>query len=151
MSEIDGIVVRPLKRISDERGSIFHMLRADDENFSGFGEIYFSMVYPGVVKGWHFHERMTLNYAVPIGMIKMVCFDDRSDSSTRGNIMEIVLGDLNYCLVTVPIGIWNGFKGIGTTPALVANCASIPHDPTEITRLDPIDNSIPYDWSLKHG
>jgi dTDP-4-dehydrorhamnose 3,5-epimerase len=145
------VQVTPLRRIPDERGAVFHMLREDSPVFERFGEIYFSTVYPDVVKGWHLHTRMTLNYAVPVGMIKLVCFDDRAESPTRGAVQELHVGELNYALVTIPPRVWNGFKGEGTTPALVANCATIPHDPAEIERLDPFDNEIPYDWALRHG
>jgi dTDP-4-dehydrorhamnose 3,5-epimerase len=148
---IDGLIVTPLRRIADERGAIFHMMRNDSEVFDAFGEIYFSLVYPGVVKGWHIHTRMTLNYAVPVGMIKLVCYDDRDGSPTRGNLVEIHMGELDYKLVTVPPLVWNGFKGTGTKPALVANCSDIPHDPDEIKRMDPFTEDIPYDWSLRHG
>lgn len=151
MSQIHDVKITPLRRIPDERGAVFHMLREDAEAFERFGEIYFSTVYPGVVKGWHIHKRMTLNYAVPSGMIKLACYDDRPGSPTRGTVQEIHLGDLNYVLVTIPPLIWNGFKGAGADPALVANCATIPHDPDEIDRLDPFDNEIPYDWALRHG
>jgi len=148
---IEGIKITPLKIIPDERGAIFHMLRSDDPIFEKFGEIYFSKVYPGVVKGWHLHKKMTLNYAVPVGMIKLVLYDDRNNSSTKGEIMELFIGVENYVLVTIPPNVWNGFKGIGTDPAIVANCATLPHDPNEIIRLDPINNNIPYDWGLKWG
>ena len=151
MSEIHDVTVTPLRRIADERGAVFHMLREDSPVFERFGEIYFSTVYPGVVKGWHIHKRMTLNYAVPSGMVKLVCFDDREDSPTRGVVQELHIGELNYVLVTIPPLVWNGFKGEGAGPALIANCASIPHDPDEIDRLDPFDNDIPYDWALRHG
>lgn len=148
---IQGVAIHPLRIIPDERGQIMHMLRSDAPHFQQFGEIYFSMVYPGVVKGWHLHKRMTLNYAVPVGMIKLVLYDDREGSPTRGELMELFIGEANYVLVTVPPGVWNGFKGIGVKPALVANCATIPHDPEEIIRMDPFDGPIPYDWSLRHG
>jgi dTDP-4-dehydrorhamnose 3,5-epimerase len=147
---IEGVQVTPLRQIADERGAILHMLRSDAAHFDQFGEIYFSLVYPGVIKGWHIHDRMTLNYAVPVGTIKLVLYDDRKNSGTRGELMEIVTGERSYQLVTVPPRVWNGFKGVGTAPALVANCATIPHDPEEIHRLDPFDSSIPYDWALKH-
>jgi dTDP-4-dehydrorhamnose 3,5-epimerase len=91
---------------------------------------------------------MTLNYAVPIGSIKMVLYDDRPSSATNGELMELFVGERNYQLVTVPHGVWNGFKGIGTKPSLVANCATLPHDPAEIHRMDPAKNHIPYDWAL---
>ena len=147
---IDGVIVSPLRQIVDERGKVMHMLRADAPEFESFGEIYFSCVYPGVIKGWHIHKRMTLNYAVPHGHIKLVLFDDRDASPTKGTVQEIFLGPDNYNLVTIPPLVWNGFKGIGTEMSIVANCASIPHDPDEIDRLDPFDERIPYDWSLVH-
>ncbi|TAH34343.1 MAG: dTDP-4-dehydrorhamnose 3,5-epimerase [Planctomycetota bacterium] len=147
---IHGVKVIPLKRIPDERGVILHMLRCDDPHFEKFGEIYFSGVYPGAIKGWHIHKEMTLNYAVPVGMIKFVLYDERPDSPTKGELMELYLGEHNYSLVSVPPGVWNGFKGMGSGMALVANCSSIPHRADEIGRCDPFDNHIPYDWSLKH-
>ncbi len=151
MSEIHDLQVTPLRRIPDERGAVLHMLREDSAAFERFGEVYFSLIYPGVVKGWHLHKRMTLNYAVPVGMVKLVCFDDRPGSPTRGAVQELHLGELQYSLVTIPPLVWNGFKGEGAGAALVANCATITHDPGEIERLDPFDNDIPYDWALKHG
>lgn len=146
---IDGVVIQSLRQIPDERGKVMHMLRVDDPHFAGFGEIYFSMVYPGVVKGWHLHKRMILNYAVPWGRIKMALYDDRPASKTRGELTELFLGEDHYVLVQVPPLVWNGFKGIGIGPALVANCASIAHDPDEIVRKDPFTPDIPYDWGLR--
>lgn len=147
---IDGVIITPLGQISDERGKVMHMLKATDPVFKSFGEIYFSCIYPDAVKAWHIHKRMTLNYAVPHGLVKLVLYDDRVDSPTAGEVQEIFLGDDNYSLVTVPPLVWNGFKGIGSEMAIVANCASIPHDPSEIERRDPQDSSIPYDWALKN-
>jgi dTDP-4-dehydrorhamnose 3,5-epimerase len=148
---IEGVAIHPLRQIPDERGKIMHMLRVDAPHFEKFGEIYFSVVYPGVIKAWHLHKEMTLNYAVVSGMIKLVLFDDRPDSPTRGELMQVFTGESNYSLITIPPGVWNGFKGVGTTPAIVANCSTIPHHPDEIIRMDPFDNHIHYDWSLKHG
>lgn len=143
---IAGVVIKKIDKIFDDRGAIFHMLRSDDPVFEKFGEIYFSMVYPNIVKGWHIHEKMTLNYSVITGMIRLVLYDDRKDSKTKGNLMEILMGDDNYALVKVPPKVWNGFKGMGKIPSIVANCATIPHDPEEIKRIDPHDRKIPYDW-----
>lgn len=145
---IEGVEVIPLRRIPDERGCISHMLRNDAPHFTRFGEIYFSSVYEGAVKGWHIHKRMTLNYAVPVGMIKMVLFDDRPGSPTHGALMELFVGEQNYALVRVPPMVWNGFKGVSPV-ALVANCSDIPHEADEIDRLDPHRNHIPYEWARK--
>lgn len=146
---IDGVRVVPLTRVPDERGTVLHMLRRTDPHFIEFGEIYFSTVNPGIVKGWHRHREMTLNYACIHGRIKLVLYDDRPDSPTRGEIMEQFLGPENHSLVQIPPGVWNGFKGIGTVHAIVANCSTHPHDPSRSDRLDPFDNDIPYDWSVR--
>jgi dTDP-4-dehydrorhamnose 3,5-epimerase len=147
---IDGVMIVPLKQITDERGKVMHMMRDNSEGFVGFGEIYFSCIYPGAIKGWHIHKKMMLNYAVPMGNIKFVLYDDRQGSPTKGEVQEIFLGVDNYCRVSVPPFVWNGFKGIGTETAIVANCASIAHDPDEIDRRDPFDPYIPYDWAIRH-
>jgi len=127
------------------------MLKSSDPWFESFGEIYFSTVYPGVVKGWHIHHRMTLNYCVISGNIKLVLYDDRANSPTHGEINELFIGTENYSLVKIPPLIWNGFKGTGSSPSILANCSSEPHDPNEIERMDPFTNSIPYTWDLKNG
>jgi dTDP-4-dehydrorhamnose 3,5-epimerase len=147
---IDGVLVVPLRRIVDERGMVMHMLKRTDPHFREFGEIYFSTVHPGVVKGWHLHDRMTINYAVVHGLIKLVLYDPRPASPTHGTVEELFMGDSNYQLVSVPPGVWNGFKGVAGHDSIVANCASIPHDPMEIRRLPPDDPSIPYRWELVH-
>lgn len=148
---INGVAVHPLRQIVDERGKIMHMLRRDDPAFQEFGEIYFSTINPGVVKAWHGHRQMVLNYVCIFGLIKLVLYDARQDSRTRGEVQEIYLGPDNYILVTIPAEVINGFKGVAVTPSIVANCATLPHDPEEIYRIDPFDNDIPYDWSLRHG
>ena len=145
---IEGVRIIPLRQFWDERGKVMHMLKCDRPEFQSFGEVYFSTVYPGVIKGWHIHHRMVLNYAVPLGHIKLVLYDNREESMTRGEIQEIFLGPDNYNLVTIPVMVWNGIKSIGMETALIANCATIPHDPDEIERLDPFDPQIPYDWSI---
>lgn len=148
---IDGVKITPLRQIPDERGVIMHMLKRTDDVFENFGEIYFSGVNPGAIKAWHLHKEMTLNYAVPIGQIKFVLYDDRPQSPTKGTLQELFIGNRNYVLVTVPPMVWNGFKGLGDAMSLVANCASIPHDPNEMSRMDPYCPDIPYDWDIKHG
>jgi len=147
---IEGVKVVPLRRIPDERGTVMHMLRSSDPHFSRFGEIYFSTVYKDVVKGWHRHREMTLNYACIAGRIKLAMFDDRPESPTRGTLDEVFLGPDEYSLVVIPPGIWNGFKGMSEPYAIVANCATHPHDPARSDRLDPFDNHIPYRWEVRN-
>ena len=147
---IEGVIVTPLRQFFDERGKVMHLLREDSPVFSRFGEVYFSCTYPGAIKAWHLHKRMTLNYAAIHGEIKCVLFDDRPDSSTRGCVQEVFLSPENYCLLTVPPLIWNGWKGLGQNSSIVVNCATIAHDPAEIERKPAFGNDIPYDWAIQH-
>jgi dTDP-4-dehydrorhamnose 3,5-epimerase len=146
---IDGVVVVPLRRIPDERGTIFHMLRRTDPHFEEFGEIYFTSIYRDVVKGWHRHSGVTLNYACVWGRIKLVLYDDRRGSPTRGVLMEQFLGPDDYSLVVIPPLVWNGMKGM-TEVAIVADLMTRPHDPTRTERLSPWSPTIPYDWDIHH-
>lgn len=147
---IDGVQIIPLRRIPDERGTILHMLKSTDSHFSQFGEIYFSTVYAGAVKGWHLHEEMTLHYACIHGRIKLVVFDDREGSATRGAIIERFLGPDDYSLVIIAPNLWNGFKGMAPE-SIVANCASHPHIPGQpkSKRIAPHAKSIPYSWDRR--
>ncbi len=146
---IEGLRIVPLTRIPDERGTIHHMLRRTDPHFIEFGEIYFTTIYRGVIKGWHRHRDMTLNYACVVGRIKLVLYDDRESSASRGVLIERFLGPDDYALAVIPPGIWTGMKGM-TDQSVVANCATHTHDPSRTERLDPFSSVIPYDWDLRH-
>jgi dTDP-4-dehydrorhamnose 3,5-epimerase len=144
---IEGVKVVPLRQIPDERGTVMHMLKRTDPHFIQFGEIYFTTVHPGVVKGWHKHQRMTLNYACVYGRIKLVLYDDREGSATRGDVMELFLGPDDYQLVQIPTNVWNSFKGIDAETSIIANCATEPHTKEFTEAIDPLsDRIIPYDW-----
>ncbi len=144
---IDGVKVVPLRRIPDERGTVMHMLKRTDPHFTEFGEIYFTTVYAGVIKGWHRHRKMILNYACIVGAVKLVLYDERDGSPTHDELMELCIGpEEQYALVQIPTGVWNGFQGLGTHTSILANCASEPHTLAHSDRMDPLDNHIPYDW-----
>jgi dTDP-4-dehydrorhamnose 3,5-epimerase len=145
-SLIEGVIVQPLKVMSDERGFVKHMLRADAPHFSGFGEIYFSFTRHQVVKAWKCHHRITQHFAVPMGQLLLVIYDDRENSSTRGKINEFVIGDQHYCLVKIPPGVIYGFQSLSPEGTLVANCIDAVFDPQESSAYPLDDAQIPYQW-----
>ena len=147
---IDGVVIKKLAQFHDERGKVMRLLDSSSEDFAAINEVYFSCIYANAIKGWHRHKMMTLNYASIFGSVKCVLFDDRDNSPTKGVIQEIFLSPENYCLVSVPPKIWNGFKGLGTDMSTVVNCASMIHEDDEVNKKDPFDNDIPYDWGINH-
>lgn len=151
-SEIDGITITELHQISDERGAVLHMLRCDASEFTSFGECYFSEILPGAIKAWKRHRVQTQNLAVPTGRVRLVIFDDRQDSPTKGKLQILELGRPDaYRRVKIPPGLWYGFACISTMPALLVNCADLPHAPDE-SELSPVNDPIfPYVWDLGNG
>ncbi len=150
---IDGVRIKELKTIADERGWLFEILRSDDDLFIKFGQVYLTAVYPGVVKAWHYHAQQTDTFTVVSGMVKLVVADLREDSPTKGEINEFFVGDQNRILVQIPPGVYHGLKGIGAAPALALNCPDRPFDrahPDEI-RLPYDTDKIDYDWEIRHG
>ncbi len=153
MKPIDGVRTKQLRVIPDERGFLMEMLRCDDDLFQKFGQVYLTVVYPGVVKGWHYHKKQDDIFVAIKGMLKLVLYDKRDDSSTSGMVNEFFVGEKNPMLVTIPAGVVHGFKGTGVEPAYVVNVPTEAYnynDPDEF-RIPPYDPSIPYDWDLKEG
>jgi dTDP-4-dehydrorhamnose 3,5-epimerase len=144
---LEGVKLVSLIEIGDSRGSVLHMLRNDSPEFISFGECYFSEVFPGIVKGWKKHKIQTQNIAVPVGRIKIVLFDDRINSSTKGLIQVVELGRPDsYLRITIPPNIWYAFSCISADKALLVNCADIPHKLTESESVPIEQSKIPYKW-----
>ena len=152
MKLIDGVKTKKLTVIPDERGWLMEGLRSDDPHYTRFGQMYLSATYPGVVKGWHYHRKQVDNFVCVAGMIKLVIYDDRDGSATRGEINEFFVGDKNPMLVQVPAGVHHGWKCVSEQASLVVNCPSeLYHyaEPDEV-RFPP-HGHVPYDWSRKDG
>jgi dTDP-4-dehydrorhamnose 3,5-epimerase len=150
---IDGVIVKKLRAIPDERGMLMEMLRRDDPFFEQFGQCYLTTAYPGVVKAWHYHKKQTDHFTVIRGMAKVVLFDDRDGSPTRGEINQFFMGEQNPILVRIPTGVHHGFKNIGTVECIVINTTDHPYNPAEPDefRLPPRTDQIPYDWERQDG
>ncbi len=149
---IEGVKVRKLRVIPDERGYLMEMLRSDWQEYEKFGQVYVTAAYPGAVKAWHYHTLQTDHFVCVQGMAKVVLYDRREDSPTYGQIDEFFVGERNPCLIKIPPLVVHGFKGIGEQTALIVNV------PTELYNYDQPDeyrlafdsDEIPYDWALKH-
>ena len=150
---IDGVKVRQLRPIHDERGYLMEMLRSDWPEFQKFGQCYITIAYPDVVKGWHYHKVQTDNFVVVSGTAKVVCYDNREGSKTRGQVNEFFPGERNPILIQIPPLVVHGFKAIGGEPAYLVNV------PTELYKYDGPDEyrmpyntpDIPYQWDVKMG
>jgi dTDP-4-dehydrorhamnose 3,5-epimerase len=144
---IDGVRVTPLRQILDERGGVYHVIKAGSPAFSGFGEAYFSKINSGVVKAWKFHKEMVQNFSVPFGKLKLVIIDHRLDSPTFGVINEFFLDPVeNYRLITIPSRLWYGFTCISEDYCLLLNVASLEHNPEESVNLPLENDEVTYTW-----
>ena len=150
---IDGVTVRKLRAIPDERGYLMEMLRSDWPEFEKFGQVYITAVYPGVVKGWHYHRIQTDHFICVAGMAKVVLYDEREGSPTQGEVNEFFMGHLNPILLKIPPGVMHGFKGISQEMALIVNVPTelYNYDNPDEYRAPPHTDQIPYDWARKDG
>ena len=151
---IEGVKFKHLRVICDERGKLIEMLRCDDKDFfTKFGQVYATTVYPGVVKGWHYHKKQIDNFIVIKGMVKVVLYDARKKSPTYKQIKEFFMGEHNLSMLQIPPLVYHGFKGTGTEEAIIICCPTEPFDyknPDEF-RISPRSKRVPYDWALKEG
>ena len=150
---IEGVKVRKLRHIPDERGYLMEMLRSDWEEYDKFGQVYITAVYPGVVKGWHYHKIQTDHFICVHGMAKVVLYDGREGSPTHGEVNEFFMGEQNPMLLKIPPGVMHGFKGISQEMALIVNVPTelYNYEQPDEYRLPAHTDEIPYDWSRKDG
>jgi len=150
---IDGVKVKQLKVNPDERGRLMEILRCDDDIFDKFGQVYITVGYPGIVKAWHYHKKQSDYFCTIYGMMKVVLYDSRENSPTKGEVNEFFMGAHNPILLKIPSSVFHGFKAIGTTEAIIVNIPTEPYNRSEPDefRIDPFDNDIPYNWDVKEG
>lgn len=150
---IEGVKIKNLRVIPDERGRLMEILRADDGLFSGFGQVYMTTTYPGVVKAWHKHMKQTDNVVCLRGMIKLALYDPRENSHTFKEVNQFYIGIHNPLLVQIPPDVYHGWMCVSQEEAIIINIPTEVYDyenPDE-QRLDPHENEIPYDWRRKDG
>lgn len=150
---IQGVQIKQLKPNCDERGIVMEILRSDWQEFTKFGQVYMTTAYPGVVKAWHYHKEQTDSFACIKGMMKVVLYDWRAGSKTKGEINEFFIGERNPVLIQIPKNVCHGFKCISEHEAIVINVPTHIYNykkPDEY-RLPAHTKKIPYSWDRKDG
>ena len=150
---IEGVKICPAKVFPDERGRLGEILRADDQFFEKFGQVYFTTTYPGVVKAWHWHKKQTDHFYVVKGTVKVALYDGRSDSKTKGCVNQLYLGEHCPAVLKIPPGVCHGWMCTSQEEAYIINTTTEVYNysqPDEF-RIHPHDNDIPYDWMRKNG
>jgi dTDP-4-dehydrorhamnose 3,5-epimerase len=146
-ADIHGVRVHPLKLLPNERGRLMEVQRSDEPGFPGYAQSYITSTLPGVIKAWYRHHRQVDQMTVVTGLLKLVLYDGRDDSPTRGRLNEIIIGEVAPRLVLIPPGVWHGFQAIGReTFCLHLNTVAWKAEDTDEDRLPVDDPSIPYKW-----
>jgi len=146
---IAGVEVKKLKIITDERGRLMEILRADDSIFKKFGQVYLTTAFPKMVKAWHYHKKQDDYFVCICGKIRVALYDARRKSKTSGEIDEFMMSMDEPFLLKIPKGVHHGFKNIGDVESIVINIPTFPYNqkqPDEY-RVDSCASDIPYDWS----
>ena len=145
---IDGVVISTLKLVTNERGRLLEIQRKDDPSFPGFGQVYVTQTFAGIVKAWYRHAKQVDQIAAITGLVKLVLYDDRESSPTRASVNELLLGELTPRLVLIPPGVWHGFKALGDTSAFLVHVNDQPFqlDAPDEERLAYDSPLIPFRW-----
>ncbi len=145
---IEGVEVKKLRLIPDERGFVLEILRSDENIFMKFGQVYISVAYPGIVKAWHYHKIQTDYFTIIKGMAKVVLYDYRENSKTYKELNEFFIGELNPLLIKIPPLVLHGFKPLGNKPAYLLNIPTevYNYDNPDEYRIDYKSKEIPYEW-----
>ena len=145
---IQGVYVKKLKVIPDDRGRLMEIMRRDDPFFNKFGQVYMTTAKPGVVKAWHYHKKQTDHFTCISGKMRLALYDARPGSPTYKEVNDFVVGLEDPMLIVIPKEVYHGFKCVSDVEAVVINTVTEPYDPKDPDeyRLDAYDNDIPYDW-----
>lgn len=146
---IEGVQVKSLKVIPDERGRLMEILRADEEIFERFGQVYVTTAKFGIIKAWHHHKLQADHWVCLMGKVRVGLYDARVGSATEGLTNEFLMTPEEPYLLKIPVGVYHGFKGMDPKgESMILNIPTIPYDHThpDEYRADPFDPKIPFDW-----
>ena len=143
---IRGVSIYPREKFCTDQGCVYKWAQPQDPFFEKFGEVYFSSIVPGVIKGWNIHTISDMNLVCISGSVRFVLYDRRSDSPTKGTIQEFTIGRDSYDLVHIPHGVAFSWKALGSDEALIGNLATQAYAQGELIKIDPKSGEIPYQW-----
>jgi len=149
---IEGVEIKKLVTFCDDRGFFREVLRDDDGLLTKFGQTSFTKTNPGVIKAFHWHKKQDDVWYVADGMAKVVLYDVRENSKTKGETDAIVCGEDNPVLIKIPIGVAHGYQVLGNKPVMLFYHTTESYDPKnpDEERIDFDDPQIGFDWSIKN-
>jgi dTDP-4-dehydrorhamnose 3,5-epimerase len=145
--QIAGVRIRPAVTQMDDRGSVCEVYSPA----WGFTDeplvyVYQVTIRPGEVKGWVVHREQDDRLFFSSGDVKVVLYDDRSDSPTFEQLDVLYFGESRRALLRIPRGVYHAVQNVGLKDALFINCPTAPyrHDKPDKLRLSLENDLIPY-------
>ena len=152
--KIDGVWLKQVRLLTDDRGLLGELFRADDpytSRFTSCAQTTLTMSYPGVIKAFHWHRRQDDLWFCVTGMIQAVMYDLREDSPTCGLTEQYSIGQHNPLALLIPAGVAHGYRVLGPSAAwVVYHTTEVynPADPDE-ERIAHDDPQIGFDWTTR--
>lgn len=147
---IKDVHLKPLTVHADDRGYFMELLREDDSFFTHFAQSSYSVLYPGLVKAWHWHRRQDDIWFILSGMAQVGLYDLREDSPSYRETNVFYLGEANRQILFIPHGVAHGYRVLGTSPVGLVYYTNSVYDPADELRLDWNDPEIGFDWTTRN-
>src|SRR3989344_9620435 len=109
---INGVVIKKVVKHSDDRGFFAELVKFGEETFHEVLQTSYSETKPGVIKAWHIHDYWEV-WCIIKGKAKVVLYDMRPESPTKGEIQTIYTGEDNMLVITIPGKVAHGYKPLG--------------------------------------
>lgn len=120
-------------------GYLMEILRADDGLLKKFGQSVFSVTQRGTIKGFHWHKKQDDLWFMATGRAKIVLYDQRENSLTRGEKQILYAGRDDYKLILIPAGVVHGFQVLSEEPVMLFYHVTEMYD-----AKNPDEERIPY-------
>jgi len=139
---IDGVLIRPATTHPDKRGSVTEIF-SESWDDKPIVHVYEITIRPGVVKGWIKHDLQDDRLFMAIGSLRVVLYDDREESPTRGLLTQHSFDEHTRAHVRIPAGVWHAVENVGVSDARMINCPTRAYDYETPDKWDlPLDTEL---------
>ena len=146
-SLIDGVALHEMPNILTRNGVTTEVVRPEWAVGSlPIVHMIHVALRPRAISAWHCHHLQTDRIFVTDGTLRIVLFDDREGSPTRGKVDVLLLGRLRPGTLLIPPFVWHGIENLEHRTAGFINFFDRPYcyeNPDE-WRLPLDTDAIPY-------
>lgn len=147
--KIKGVLYKELIPYPDDRGYFIEVAK-EGELFIPVKQTSFTVTHSGIIKAFHWHKKQTDLWFGVSGRARVVLYDLRENSPTKGQFEEFYIGEPKPILLLIPPGVAHGYQVIGNKNFSLLYHTDQTYDPN-----NPDEERIPFDkldfdWSIKN-